>query len=312
MIEGELVCLEEPHRVLAKSLLPLLRLGQHDTARSHHLRGYRMARGNESLQAAIASHIEFCALTGNEARGVEILAEHGTYLEGDVNSWNRMRMLGAGCLLLRRLQAIGHGELPVALPGGRTQSASTLLQRLEADLAASYHAFDKRNGNSAVSTWIRQRTEQEPVLDSLPLGLRNVLPATSSGSVARGGSSPEASRAPSKASTHDLDQLVMHARQLREAGDPKEDQVWAKVAAMVEATGAATDPELQGDLAFWRGLMHGQAQAAKAATEFEAAAEAYGHANLPERVASARAATAVALAVVGQLEQAHETADSVL
>lgn len=272
MIEGELVCLEEPHRVLAKSLLPLLRLGQHDTARSHHLRGYRMARGNESLQAAIASHIEFCALTGNEARGVEILAEHGTYLEGDVNSWNRMRMLGAGCLLLRRLQAIGHGELPVALPGGRTQSASTLLQRLEADLAASYHAC----------------------------------------SVARGGSSPEASRAPSKASTHDLDQLVMHARQLREAGDPKEDQVWAKVAAMVEATGAATDPELQGDLAFWRGLMHGQAQAAKAATEFEAAAEAYGHANLPERVASARAATAVALAVVGQLEQAHETADSVL
>ena len=62
--------------VLAKSLLPLLRLGRVDEARANHLRGYRMVRGNPNLLRAIGQHIEFAALTGNEARGLEMLAEH--------------------------------------------------------------------------------------------------------------------------------------------------------------------------------------------------------------------------------------------
>ncbi|MEU4356452.1 hypothetical protein [Streptomyces virginiae] len=65
----------------ASSLLPLplpllLRPGRTDEARSHHLRGYRMACGNESLLPWVGKRIGFCVLTGNTSRGLGILAEH--------------------------------------------------------------------------------------------------------------------------------------------------------------------------------------------------------------------------------------------
>ncbi|NEA52328.1 tetratricopeptide repeat protein, partial [Streptomyces sp. SID10815] len=79
VLEGGLCCAHEPHTVLASSLLPLLRLGRTEEARAHHLRGLRLVRPMESMRAAYADHVEFCALTGNEARALELLAERPAY-----------------------------------------------------------------------------------------------------------------------------------------------------------------------------------------------------------------------------------------
>ena len=80
VLEGEFTCAHEPHTVLASSLLPLLRLGRVDEARANHLRGFRLVRSMESMRGAYADHVEFCALTGNEARGLELLAERPAYV----------------------------------------------------------------------------------------------------------------------------------------------------------------------------------------------------------------------------------------
>ncbi|WP_236242613.1 hypothetical protein [Streptomyces sp. CC228A] len=123
VLDGREGCAEEPHRVLAESLLPLVRAGRLDAARAHHLRGHRLARGNESLLPAIGRHIEFCALTGNEGRGLEVLAEHAAHLASDGNPAARLDLLGGTLVLLRRLLALGHGDRPaVAYGGARARS----------------------------------------------------------------------------------------------------------------------------------------------------------------------------------------------
>ncbi|HEY3872582.1 MAG TPA: hypothetical protein VGM10_29775 [Actinocrinis sp.] len=80
---GELCCDREPHGALAESLLPLVRLGRPAQAREHHLRGFRISRLKQPLCAGVGAHIEFCALTGNSARGLELLAQHALWLEPD-------------------------------------------------------------------------------------------------------------------------------------------------------------------------------------------------------------------------------------
>ena len=80
---GSLLCDREPHAALAESLLPLVRLGRPEQAREHHLRGFRISRLKQSFCAGVGAHIEFCALTGNSARGLELLAQHALWLEPD-------------------------------------------------------------------------------------------------------------------------------------------------------------------------------------------------------------------------------------
>src|SRR5690606_31142904 len=46
VIDGERSCAEEPHRTLAKALVPMLRTGRTAAARSAHLTGYPLVRHN--------------------------------------------------------------------------------------------------------------------------------------------------------------------------------------------------------------------------------------------------------------------------
>ena len=66
--------------MLSRATLPLLRTGAPTRRGGAFLRGYSLARQKISLLRAVGRHIEFCALTGNEARGLEILAEHQGWL----------------------------------------------------------------------------------------------------------------------------------------------------------------------------------------------------------------------------------------
>ncbi|MFK8851033.1 hypothetical protein [Streptomyces sp. Ac-502] len=76
VLDGVLTCSEEPQMSQARALLPLLRAGNLDAARSHHLTGYRRVRGTTGVQEEAGEHLEFCALSRNEGRGLEILAEN--------------------------------------------------------------------------------------------------------------------------------------------------------------------------------------------------------------------------------------------
>ncbi|MEV0262863.1 tetratricopeptide repeat protein [Streptomyces sp. NPDC050617] len=179
--DGEEDCLTEPHRTLAYSLLPLVRLGRLDDARSHHLRGYRLARSEDGLSSAVASHVEFCALTGNEPRGLEILAEQTPRweLRGDVEP--HMHWLACAALLMRRLVELGHGDRPVPGPPGSQWTAATLLSHTREGALAHAARFDARNGSTRVSDLIKARMAAEPLVDGLVLGVRTAALGTGAG-----------------------------------------------------------------------------------------------------------------------------------
>ncbi|WP_039796692.1 hypothetical protein [Nocardia araoensis] len=176
VLDGERTCAEEPHRVLAKALLPLVRTGRVAAARGAHLTGYPLVRHTEDLRPSVALHVEFCALTGNEARGLEILAEHASWLaDSGADAGARLAFATGVCVLLRRLVALRLGDLPLA--DGTVESVRA---RLEVEIAALCGRYDARNGNSAVSLRTAARLAAEPLLDRLPLGVRSTLPRAGS------------------------------------------------------------------------------------------------------------------------------------
>jgi tetratricopeptide (TPR) repeat protein len=238
VLAGELTCAEEPHRLLATSLLPLVRLGRVDEARANHLRGYRMARGNANMRPTIARHIEFAAVTGNEARGLEILADHAAWLtDSDEAVMDRMSFLEGAAVLLRRLCDLGHGDLAVSTPRGEEPSVAVarLLPELEAEIAGIVARFDERNGTTAVSRRSRTRIEQPPLLESLPLGVRAAalgLAATSApGAGAAPRPSPPAAGPAAGDGPADLAGLVATATDLDGRRHPRAEAAWERVAA---------------------------------------------------------------------------------
>lgn len=267
VLAGRNTCKEEPHRVLAQSLLPLVRLDRLTEARSHHLRGYRLARGDESLLRQIGEHIEFCALTGNEPRGLEILAEHAAHLRPLADVQAQLEFSGGILVLLRRLVELGHGDLPaVPLQGAAGRTVRELYDRLYADASAIAARFDARNGNAHISGRFEERIARQPLLDALPLGVRSSqLPSSG----ARGGSGvpgqrrgtgllsgAEKTAGPEKTSGGDagrltvvgLAELTVRARSLRDQGHPGAHAVWEQVAS---SPGAGPRPTSASPPTFW-------------------------------------------------------------
>ncbi|WP_405830967.1 tetratricopeptide repeat protein [Streptomyces sp. NBC_00105] len=250
VLTGELVCAEEPHRVLATSLLPLLRLGRADEARSNHLRGYRMARGNESLLPSVGRHIEFCALTGNESRGLEILAEHAAHVAPLANLDDRLSFHGGILVLLRRLEELGHGRSPAVPYEGTPRTVSELYEVLHAGCLDIARQFDARNRTTRVSDRFLARVGREPLVGTLPLGVRSAeLPRTGTARAAATASATASSSAaaPVVAPTG-FTALVERARGARDTGHPGTDALWAEVAVRLDAQ-PDPDPLVRADLA---------------------------------------------------------------
>jgi len=230
VLSGQLTCVEEPHVTLAASLMPLLHLGKTGDAKSNHLRGYHLARGNVSLARAIGEHMEFCALTGNEGRGVEILAENWPMLTAVSDPLSRLDFLTGVAVLLRRLTAVGYSNIPVY-----SETAGGLLARIMPEITDLATRFDARNGTTGVSDQMNQRLDRPPLLDQLAL---RGLPAAA----------PAGYREPVPAgSPDDLAGLVARARDLDQVGHPDVRGAWDRVQAL--AADADIDDLLAGDLA---------------------------------------------------------------
>lgn len=234
VLDGTLTCGEEPHRTLAKALLPLLRTGQHDAARGAFLRGYPLVQRNLSLMGHLGRHLEFCALSGNEARGLEILAEHAGWLaDREVDVSARLDFTTGACVLLRRLAALGHGELPVG-----TQAVRAWLDELGPEARDIATRYDARNGTTSVSERVGQRLRREPLVGFLPLGLAPRLPAAAVPPAAAGMTGAAGGGDVTSAG---LDELVAEARRLTELRHPGGGRAWARV--------TATGQELPADVA---------------------------------------------------------------
>ncbi|MFF9120274.1 tetratricopeptide repeat protein [Streptomyces massasporeus] len=289
VLEGEYTCAHEPHTALASCLVPLLRLGRLDEARACHLRGFRLVRAMESMRGAYADHVEFCALTGNEARGLELLAERPAYFTDDGQPRSRLDFMSVVALLMDRLTVLGLGDRQVPGPAGREWTARELAAHARGEALALAARFDERNGTAHVSERARARMARQPLVERLPLGVRSVRPAPPP--------------APTAAPVHvtgqpDLPALLAEARRLSDHLRPGAVEAWA--AAAEAAEGVELDPRDRAEMADHEAMALGP----EGADLFERAAELYAEADDPGEALAARARGAYVRALAGDVDGA--------
>jgi len=231
VLAGKESCQEEPARSISYALLPLLRTGRTDRARELHLTGYRACRRNPSMSQEVGRHLEFCALTGNEARGLELLAENRNLFDEVDSPLDQLGFLTGVEVLLQRVEHLGHGELPAAGYAGRTWTVAGLRAEVRGraeDLAAR---FDARNGTTAHADRRRARLDRAPLLETLELtlrtrGLDDVAPAA-----------PVAAPAARTAAAvpDSLPELILRARALDQEGHPDAQACWSRLRTLVAA-----------------------------------------------------------------------------
>ncbi|MER5400185.1 tetratricopeptide repeat protein [Streptomyces sp. NPDC002599] len=298
VLRGEYTCAHEPHTVLASSLLPLLRLGRTEEARSHHLRGFRLVRAMESLRGAYADHVEFCALTGNEARALELLAERPAYFTDSGDPRSRLDFMSVVALAMDRLTVLGLGGQSVPGPAGRGWTAAELAVHARGEALALAARFDERNGTSYVGERARARMDQPVLVGRLSLGVRSAAPA-------RSGSRPPAPvpappEAGAGAAEPGLDALLAEARRLSALRDPDAVEAWAAVSRAAEGQELAVRDraEIADHAAMGRGP--------QGAALFHRAAGLYAEAGDPGEALAARSRAAYVQALSGGSAQALE------
>jgi tetratricopeptide (TPR) repeat protein len=296
-LEGRSTCDEEPHASQSSALLPLVRLGRTDEARGAHLSAYRAVRGREAYLTEVGRHLEFCALTGNEARGLELLAQNRALFGFTAAPLGRLDFLTRVEVLLRRLAAVGHGDTPCGGPLGREWTVAELLASVAADADALATRFDARNGNATVSGQRAAQLALEPLVAELNLGVRAaalegtetplVVPTAGSAALV---SAAAVSQVPETAVPDDFDALVAEALLLDRQFHPDSRRLWDVLLSRAAGPDAdKVDDVLRGEIATERASRAHQERDWDAVnTHFTEAAECYERAGRPDRaIASA-------------------------
>ncbi|MBC9711021.1 hypothetical protein H9Y04_00335 [Streptomyces sp. TRM66268-LWL] len=316
VLSGKDSCQEEPARSVSYALLPLLRTGQTDRARELHLAGYRACRRNASMAGEVGRHLEFCALTGNEARGLELLSENRTLFEEVDSPSEQLDFLTGVEVLLQRVEFLGHGELACAGYAGRAWTVSALRAEVRGradDLAAR---FDARNGTTTQSAHRRARLECAPLLDALELTLR---PRELDDLVASDEAVPAAAPVRRTAALPEsLSELILRARELHAQGHPGDAACWARLRVLTAARDYRhpEDPAVGPLLQLRADLLTDEAYTARSKDEFdeavalhEEAAGLYEDAGLAGDAAVAQACALLAAAEAPVRDQSAEPAD---
>lgn len=171
LIEGGYSCGDEPEAALSRALLPYLRAGRLDDARAAHFRSYNLARDNADNLSIIANHFIFCAVTGNEARGLSMLERHLSWFVHDqLNADGQFAGLLAAGVLLDAVTAAGFGEQTVR--GAESRELQVLFGEHDGawtaeELATAVWAaarrigdqFDQRAGNDYRANRIQKAKE---------------------------------------------------------------------------------------------------------------------------------------------------------
>ncbi|MFI6459906.1 tetratricopeptide repeat protein [Streptomyces sp. NPDC050538] len=289
VLGGEFTCAHEPHTVLASSLTPLLRLGRADEARAHHLRGFRLVRPMESMRGAYADHVEFCALSGNEARGLELLAERPAYFTDSGNPLSGLDFLSVVTLLMDRLTELGLGDQEVPGPAGRAWTARELAVHARAESLALAARFDARNGTTHIGDRVRARMDQRPLVERLPLGVR---------SAGRPAAAPVPTAAPEVIPEKDLTALLAEARHLSDTLQPHAVEAWLAVSRAAE--GVDLSARDRAEIADHQAMDQGP----EGIDLFEHAAELFAEAGDPGEAWAARARGAYVRALTGEIDEA--------
>ncbi|MEU7742494.1 hypothetical protein [Nonomuraea sp. NPDC049158] len=230
VVAGEFSCGVQPQSVLCTLLMPYLKTGHLDEAAEAHRRAYRIVQGQIGYLDDIGDHLEFCALTGNATRGLEILERELPLLERPPSPAQARSFMTGAALVLRRLMETGHDGLTV-----RRAGRDVPVPELHAELAAGAREiaarFDARNGDDVHTRRVAATLAAEPLVAHLSL----VSPARRGGPEGRiDTDSRTAVRALFELGDHEAGLTA-----LREAGDPAAAMETAKELADLDLDVAA-------------------------------------------------------------------------
>ncbi len=224
VLEGRITCTVQPQSIQSALLVPYLRTGRVDEARDAHRRAYRAIRNNRDYLDDLGRHLWFCAMTGNEAHGLEILERHLSWLDRPADPMALLEVSGSAALLLGRLVEQGHGGQRMRRPGFGDRPASDpevaeLVAELRATAVGLAARFDERNQTDFQSRLLTGKLESPPIVDHLALSRtsrrRSVrggapVPGTASAGVSgdvTAGSGPVADRIADSPELKRLDEL---------------------------------------------------------------------------------------------------------
>ncbi|TMR06395.1 hypothetical protein ETD83_04645 [Actinomadura soli] len=278
VLDATLRCNEQPQSIQTAMLPVYLRTGRAEQAADAHRRAYRVHRTRLADLSDVAEHLEFCAITGNEARGLEIVQRHLGWLDRVPSAHAEMDFCAAAALVLGRVEAAGHGDATVRRPAADGRPAADVpLSGLRTELVerATELAgrFDARNGTSHQGDRVRAVLAAEPVAEFVPLAAHHRRPA------------PAAPKAPAArpvedhddlSAETDLDTLLDIADRRRTRRDmPRTLAAWRRFDVLAETT--EPTPLQKARRLDGKGVEHAVAdERAPAAALWEAAHELFG------------------------------------
>jgi tetratricopeptide (TPR) repeat protein len=168
VLAGEPGCHVQPQGILCTLLLPYVRLGRLDAAAEAHRRAYRIVQGRVAYLDDFGDHLEFCALTGHETRGLEILRRELPLLDRAPSPAQARTFMAGAALVLRRLLETGRGHLTVRR-AGRDVPVPELRAAMEAGAREIAARFDARNGGDVHTRRLEASLSARPLVDDLPL-----------------------------------------------------------------------------------------------------------------------------------------------
>jgi tetratricopeptide (TPR) repeat protein len=174
VLAGQLTCVEQPQAILTELLVPYLRTSRLDEARDAHRRAYRALRANLADLEPVAQHVRFCSVTGNEARGLELVERHLSWLDRSPSPYATMAFCAAAAHALDRLVRAGRDDVTVHRPasGDRPAGDAPAAELAPALAAQARHIaaeFDRRNGTGHQSGLVDAWLAAEPLVRHLPL-----------------------------------------------------------------------------------------------------------------------------------------------
>ncbi|SBT49890.1 ferrous iron transporter B [Micromonospora auratinigra] len=194
VLAGRLSCAEQPQAILTALLTPYRETGRADAAREAHREAYRRMRSRLSELWEIADHIEFCTVTGNPTRALELVERHLDWLDRAPSPGAAMNFAATAAAALRQLSA----EVTVHRRAfGDRAAADVPVGELAEELAGVATAlaarFDERNGTAHQSTLIGRRLAAGPTGEHLPLSAslrRRPVPGQRTGATATPAAAP--------------------------------------------------------------------------------------------------------------------------
>ena len=300
VLAGELTCTEQPQGILRELMMAYLRTGEPEKAADAHRRAYRRDRGNLADLWDIGTHIGFCARTGNEHRGLEILQRHIDWLERAPSPGAEMQFAADAALLLRRLTELGHGDVRIHQRDRGERTAAELAGEMATRARELARRFDARNGTEHQS----RRIEAE--INAEPYGVDLVLSPSSRGTPALRAqtSVPRPEPLPGIPAGLGAAELLDLARE-----HAREDRHAALVATLDECDarfGDLSDPLLAGRRLVLRGdvLLDGSGDTDDVIAVWEQAAVLFAAAGAHEQLLGVRSRIALERAEQGEADEA--------